>query len=227
MHREASAGELLVAGALRLFCTPIVTRMVSLTSNEPMRFSLTAAAAFLLLTMSTGCVPPPETASGHPNPIIVREFTFSGGNITLDPAFGFSLYRGAPGVPPRQRAASVGRGAAFSLADAIATQLATLGYDAIRSDTAEAEPNGRALIVTGTFRQIIEGHRRQNASVAVDVEIAYQAAGAAPTRLTAFQNSARSRPGGGVNAAATTVGRAIASYAADLARLNNWPVEAR
>ncbi len=190
-----------------------------------MRSRLAAAVAVLLPVILAGCVPPPETGpSGHPNPIIVREFAVSNGVITLDPSFGFSLYRGSPGVPPRTRAASVGRAAAFSLADAISTQLGNLGYDAVRSDTAGAEPGGRALIVTGVFSQLNEGHRRQNASVAVDVEIGYQAsAGATPTRLTAFHNSAGARSGGGVNAAATAVGRTIANYAADLARANSWP----
>jgi len=193
-----------------------------------MRLSLTAAVAFLLVILAA-CVPPPETgASGHPNPIIVRDFAVSNGVITLDPSFGFSLSRGAPGVPPRTRAASVGRAAAFSLADAIVTQLGSLGYDAIRSDTAQAEPGGRALIVSGVFRQIHEGHRRQGARVAVDVEIGYQAsADAAPTRLTAFSHAAAGRTGGGVNAAATAVGRTIGNYAADLARTNNWPAAPR
>jgi hypothetical protein len=193
-----------------------------------MRSPLTAAAAVLLLVILAGCVPQPDTGlSGHPNPIIVREFAVSNVVITLDPRFGFALNRGAAGVPPRTRSASVGRAAAFILADAIATQLGNFGYDAIRSDTANAEPGGRALVVTGTFSQINEGHRRQNASVAVDVEVGYQTAGAAPQRLTAFHNSAGARSGGGVNAAATAVGRTIASYATDLARANNWPAAPR
>ena len=194
-----------------------------------MRLRLAAAAAVFLPVILAACVPQPETGpSGHPNPIIVRAFAVSNSVITLDPSFGFSLYRGAPGVPPRQRAAAVGRAAAFSLADAIATQLGSLGYDAIRSDTAGAEPGGRALVVTGVFSQLNEGHRRQNASVAVDVEIGYQtSAGATPTRLTAFHNSAGARAGGGVNAAAATLGRTIANYAADLARANSWPAAPR
>ena len=192
-----------------------------------MRSPLTAAAAALLLLMSAGCVPQEAAPPGHPNPIIVREFAVSLGVITLDPSFGFSLYRGAPGVPPRQRAASVGRAAAFSVADAITTQLAALGYDAIRSDTDEAEPGGRALIVSGSFSQINEGRRRQNAHLGVDVEIAYQAApGAAPTRLTAFHYGAGARTGG-VNAAGGAIGRTIAGYASDLARANNWPAAPR
>jgi hypothetical protein len=190
---------------------------------------LKAAAAVLLAAAVGACVPPPEAGGpGHPNPIIVREFAVSPGVITLDPSFGFSLYRGAPGVPRRQRAASVGRAAAFSLADAIAMQLAGLGYDTIRSDTAGAEPGGRALIVSGTFSRINEGHRRQGANVGVDVEIDYHTApGAAPQRLTAFHSGASARSGGGVNAAATAVGRTIANYATDLARSNSWPAAAR
>jgi len=204
-----------------------------------MRSPLTAAATVFLLVILAGCVPPPEAgATGRPHPIIVREFAVSPGVVTLDPSFGFSLNRGAPGVPPRQRAASVGRAAAFSLADAITTQLGNLGYDAIRSDTADAAPGGRALIVTGAFRHINEGHRRQNASVAVDVEIGYQTAGTAPQRLTAFHIDSRqirrekltraaARHGADVNSAAAGIARTIADYASDLARSNNWPVAAR
>lgn len=200
-----------------------------------MRTLLTAAAAALVLGAVAGCVPPPATVpSGHPNPIVVREFSVSPGLVTLDPSFGFSLYRGAPGVPPRTRAASVGRATAFTLADAITTELGSLGYDASRSDTAGAEPGGRALIITGAFDRIYEGHRHQNASVSANVEVSYQAsAGAPPQRLTAFHldsrgirdplESAAARRAGGVNAAATAVGHAIAAYTSDLARLNNWP----
>lgn len=196
--------------------------------------ALTVILAILLLAGLAACVAPPATATGgHPNPIIVREFTASPGIVTLDPSFGFSLYRGAPGVPARTRAASVARAAAFTLADAVASQLAGMGYDAVRPDTAEAEPGGRALIITGAFRQINEGHRRQHASVAVDVEIAYQPGPGTPAqRLTAFPlDSQRIRPlvaaaarqGTGVNVAATAVGQVLADYAGDLARANNWP----
>ncbi len=205
-----------------------------------MRSPLTAAVAAFFLGIVAGCVPPSATApSGHPNPIIIREFTVSPRVITLDPSFGFSLYRGAPGVPPRRRAASVGRATAFSLADAIATQLGSLGYDVIRSDTAGAEAGGRALIISGAFDRINEGHRRQNASVAATVEVSYQpSAGAAAQRLTAFQLDSRgirqdpvvevaTRRGGGVTAAATVVGHVIANYTSNLARLDNWPAAAR
>jgi len=77
---------------------------------------------------------------GRPNAIIVREFALNQAAVTLDPSFGFSLYRGTPGVPPRQRAASVGRAAAFNVSDAIVEQLRQAGYDAIRSDGTSAEP---------------------------------------------------------------------------------------
>ena len=192
-----------------------------------MRSPLSAAAAAMLLLLAAGCVPQPESGLGHPNPIIVREFAVSARVITLDPSFGFSLYRGSAGVSPRTRGASVGRAAAFSLADAIATQLGTLGYDAIRSDTADVEPGGRAIIVTGRFSQIYEGHRRQGAHVGVDVEVSYQAAGSPPQQLSAFHHNARAAPGGGINAAAATAGRIVAGYVSDLARANNWPAAPR
>lgn len=196
---------------------------------------LFAVAALSLLVVLAGCVPRESAGPGHPNPIIVRQFAVSPGVIALDPSFGFSLYRGSPGVPPQQRAAAVGRAAAFSLADAIVEQLTGLGYDAIRSDTAAAEPGGRALIVSGAFSHIDEGHRRQNASVAVDVEVDFQAAaGRSPQRLTTFRLDSRrirrepltgvaARHGANVNAASIAIAREIARYTADLARLNKWP----
>src|SRR5258708_38777629 len=125
-----------------------------------MRSVLTAASAALFAVALAGCVPERAGSPVHPNPIIVREFTFSLGVVTLDPSFGFSLYRGASGVPPSQRAAGVARATAFSLADAITQQLVASGYDAIRADTAVPEPGARAMIVTGAFRQIDAGRRR-------------------------------------------------------------------
>ena len=203
-----------------------------------MRSILCAAVAALFLVLLGGCAPQHAGGPTHPNLIAVREFAFSTGVVALDPSFGFSLHRGSPGVPPRQRAEAVGRAAAFSLADAVAQQLETLGYDALRSNTAAAEPGGRALIVAGRFRRIDEGRRRQNASVAVDVEVDYQAAGSAPQRLTAFgfdsrgaprepTGAAAARQGSNVNAAAARVGAVIARYVADLARANNWPSTSR
>ena len=205
-----------------------------------MRSAPAAAVAAFLLAVLAGCVPPREAAGapGPANPIIVREFAVSPGVVALDRSFGFSLNRGAPGVPLRQRAQSVGRAAAFSLADAIATELGNLGYDAIRSNTGGAAPGGRAMIVSGAFRHIDEGHRRQYASVAVDVEIDTQTPGAAPTRLTTFHLDSRRMPrekltaaaarhGADANSVAAGVGRFIGRYAADLARINHWPAAVR
>src|SRR5712691_803116 len=209
-------------------------------SNDPMRALLTAAAALLLVALA-GCALERGSAV-HPNPIIVREFAYSLGVVTLDPSFGFSLYRGAAGVPPRQRAAGVARAAAFSLADAIAQQLTSLGYDAIRSDTAALEPGARALIVSGTFRHIDEGRRRrvgaENPSIAVDAQIDYQAEAAAPQRITELHLDSRQVPRDGTvgvsarrradaNLAATRVGAAIARTVSETARLNNWPAASR
>jgi hypothetical protein len=202
-----------------------------------MRAILNAAAAAFLLALLAGCTAQPEGGGSHPNLIIVREFSVSPGVITLDPSFGFSLYRGSPGVPPAQRAASVGRAAAFSVADAIVQQLAGLGYDVAKSNTATAEPGGRALIVTGVFRHIDEGRRRrvgaENARIAIDVEIDYQAGGGAPLRMMSFPVDSQRTAGGGiggagrrgvnVNAAADRAGRIVAQTASELARLNRWP----
>jgi hypothetical protein len=207
------------------------------------RTVLTAAAAALSLIALAGCVPQQETGPlAHPNPIIVREFAASVGVVTLDPSFGFSLARRGPGVPPGERAAGVARAAAFSLADAITTQLGLLGYDAIRSDTAIPEPGARALIVSGAFRHIDEGRRRhvgaENPAIAVDVDVDYQVGAAAPQRITELHLDSRQVPpaaivgasatrGADVTLAASRVGGAIARYMSDTARLNNWPGASR
>ena len=207
-----------------------------------MRWRVKAGCAALLALALAGCAEGETTGLTRPNLIIVRDFTASEGVVTLDPSFGFSLYRGAQGVPPRQRAASVGRAAAFNLADTVVEQLRGLGYDAIRSDAAAPQSGGRALLVTGAFRQINEGYRRrvgaEDASVAVTGEIDYQSAGDAPRRLTTFALdsrqvprapvvSASARGGSDVNSAATRVGHAVARAVVELARRNNWPGASR
>src|SRR5690348_6840954 len=201
--------------------------------GNAMRLEFRAAVAVLLCVCATACAEQQTAALGRPNAIIVREFTLNQAAVTLDPSFGFSLYRGTPGVPPRQRAASVGRAAAFNVSDAIVEQLRRAGYDAIRSDGTSAEPGGRALIVTGAFRHIDEGRRRrvgaENPSVAAVGEIDYRtAAGAAPQRLTSFsldsrQSRERVMPasagrGGDLNAAAARLGHEIAQTVLDVAR---------
>ena len=202
--------------------------------NPTRRLFGAAAAAMALIAILAGCASHQGTGTAlHPNLIVVRDFTLPQDVITLDPSFGFSLYRGAPGVPPRQRAESVGRAAAFNLADEATQELSARGYDTVRSDTAVPDPGGRALIVTGAFRSIYEGHRHRGTAIVVDVEVDYQAAGKAPKRLSAFSLDSRRLPaaplagvshsGGGVESAAAQIGAAIGRYVADTARRNKWP----
>jgi hypothetical protein len=207
-----------------------------------MRWCTKAGCAGLLALALAGCADGETAGLARPNLIIVRDFTASEGVVTLDPSFGFSLYRGTQGVPPRQRAASVGRAAAFNLADTVVEQLRGLGYDAVRTDAAAPQSGGQALVVTGVFRQINEGYRRrvgaEDASVVVNGEIDYQSAGAAPRRLTTFSLdsrqiarepvvSASARGGSDVNGAAARVGHAVARAVVELARRNNWPGASR
>ena len=57
-------------------------------------------AGLLFLFFLAGCTAqyqaPPTALS---NPILIREFAVSPAIVTLDPSFGFSLYRGERGVP--------------------------------------------------------------------------------------------------------------------------------
>ena len=198
---------------------------------------LSIAAALLLMAIG-GCAERETAAPLHPNLIIVRDFAASAGVVTLDRSFGFSLQRGAPGVPPGQRAASLGRAAAFTLADTVVEQLRSFGYDAVRSNEGGPEPGGRALVVTGAFRNIDEGSRRsvgaEGSSVAADIEVDYLTQGTRPQRLMSFQLDSRQVPrerivsvavgrGDNVNAAAARTGMALARTVAELARRNNWP----
>src|SRR5215212_3562632 len=137
---------------------------------------IAAWAGFLLLVFLAGCGPQYEARPiAHANSILIREFAFSPDIVTLDPSFGFSLYRGERGVPREQRAAGLGRAVAFNLADAMAEYLTGLGYDVLRSETGAVEPGMRALVVSGSFRRIDEGNRRrvgaENSGVAVDIAI--------------------------------------------------------
>jgi hypothetical protein len=199
-----------------------------------MRLHFRTGFAMLICLAAAACA---EQSGGleRPNAIIVRDFALNQTAITLDPSFGFSLHRGTPGVPPRQRAASVGRAVAFNVSDAIVEQLRQAGYDAIHSDGTSAEPGGRALIVSGAIRHIDEGQRRQigSQSVSASGEIDYRTgAGAAAQRLGNFSLDSRqlrervSTAAAGrneINAAAVRLGHAIAQSVLDVARRQNWP----
>jgi len=197
------------------------------------------ALAMCLLGLGA-CVPEPEEPRlARPNMIVVREFAAPLGAVVLDPSFGFSLYRGSAGVPPRERAAGVARSVSFAVADAVTERLREMGYDAVRSATITPEPGARALIVSGTFRQINEGYRRrvgsENANVIAEARIDYQGPGAAPQPLIALQLDARQLPatagatpvstrqGANVEAAGRRVAGEIIRVIAELARRNNWP----
>lgn len=199
-----------------------------------------AVLATLLVLVFSGCSEHAESANApaHPNLIIVREFAAPLNVVTLDPSFGFSLHRGTGGVAPTQRGASVARAAAFTLADTVVEQLRAFGYDAIRSNEGGPEPGARAMVVTGAFRSINEGYRRQvgaeGSGVAADIEVDYQDQSARPRRLMSFQLDSRQVAherivsaavgrGETINAASARLGAAIARTVADLAQRNRWP----
>jgi hypothetical protein len=204
--------------------------------------SAAAWAGLVFLLVLAGCGPQYEAPpTPHPNAILIREFAFSPDIVSLDPSFGFSLYRGERGVPREQRAAGLGRAVAFSLTDAMAEYLTGLGYDVLRSESGSVEPGMRALVVSGSFRRIDEGQRRrvgaENSGVAVDVAIDYQVHGQAPQRLAAFQRDSRQVGGGviGVSArtrgdvkiAASQLGIELGRYIAEIARGRRWPAAGR
>jgi hypothetical protein len=193
------------------------------------------AVVVFLFFSGLACAEYPDAAApAHPDLIIVRRFATPTRIVTLDSSLGFSLRRGQRGVPPARRAASVARATAFTLADTIAQQLRELGYDAVQSDEADPEPDGRGLIISGVFRGINEGHRRrfaaEDASVAASIEIASQTHGATPQRLTIFQLDSRQlpHPNGthrepGVSSAVMRLAVMITHAVVELAHRSNWP----
>jgi hypothetical protein len=167
--------------------------------------------------------------------IVISDFTVGGGVVAVDQSFGFSLHRGTPGVPTEQRAASIGRAAAFLVTDTITERLRALGYDAASTTNPAPQTGGRALLVSGVFRQIDEGERRQvgeeNSVVIVEVTIKAEVPGrgvqpvqsfTVDSRRTSAASGAATRRDTGVNADATRVGAEIARVVTDVAKRNNW-----
>ena len=200
-----------------------------------MRSLLIAVLALSCFAELSACAQPTDPpATAHPDLIIVRRFAAPGRIVALDSSLGFALRRGQPGVPSTRRAASVARATSFTMADTITGQLRQLGYDAVQSDEAGPEPGGRALIVSGAFRRINEGHRRRfaakDAGVAAKVEIDYQLDGEKPQRLSLFQLDSRHIPfpnrgsgDAGLSSAALRTAFTITRAVGQVAKRSNWP----
>lgn len=195
-----------------------------------------SAALFAALALAAcDIIPSPP---GPPSDfIVVSDFALPEGVVHLDPSFGFSLYRGEPGVPQSRRAASIGRAVGFLVTDTITDRLRAAGYDAVSTTQPNPAPGTRALIVTGTFRAIDEGQRRrvgdEHSAVIAHVDIKAEQSGGAMQPVQSFTVDSRSAPqtrptGGatqretGVDLDAARVGAEIARVVADVARRNNW-----
>jgi hypothetical protein len=191
----------------------------------------------LLGTLALGActtISPPGPPSDF---IVISDFALAEGVVRLDPSFGFSLYRGEPGVPQQQRATSIGRAVGFLVTDTITDRLRAQGYDAESTTNPNPAPGHRALIVTGAFRTIDEGQRRrvgeENSAVIAQVDIKAEQPGGAMQPVQSFIVDSRTAPqthatGGatkretGVDADATRVGAEIARIVGEIARRNNW-----
>jgi hypothetical protein len=197
-------------------------------------------AAVLSLLALVGCAQTGAAALSGPSSdfIVVGDFAVPPGVVRLDPTMGFSLYRGEPGVPAQQRAASVGRAVGFLVTDTIVDRLRALGYDAVSTSNPNPVSSGyRALIVSGTFRTIGEGSRRragdEHSAVIADVAIKAELPGGGVQPVQSFAVDSRSAPQvrnnsgatnreTGVDADATNVGAEIARVVGEVARRNNW-----
>jgi hypothetical protein len=195
---------------------------------------LLAAAALLALTACVEGVTVPGPPSDF---IVVSDFAVPEGVVRLDQSFGFSLYRGTPGVPPAQRAASVGRAVGFLVTDTITNRLRGLGYDAQSTVDPSPQTGHRALLISGTFRTIDEGERRRpseaGSAVIAEVQIKAEVPGLGVRPVQSFSVDSRTAPPvaatgaatsreTGVDADAARVGAQIAAVVADVAKRNNW-----
>jgi hypothetical protein len=184
------------------------------------------------------CVQNSAASSAPSDFIVVSDFVVPEGVVRLDPTMGFSLYRGEPGVPARQRAASIGRAVGFLVTDTTVDELRRLGYDAVSTSNPNPGRSGyRALIVSGTFRTIDEGNRRragdEHSAVIAEVAIKAELPGGGVQPVQSFTVDSRSAPRvrdnngatsreTGVDADATNVGAEIARVVGEVARRNNW-----
>lgn len=196
------------------------------------------AAVALPLLAAAGCVEGLTVSSGPTSDfIVISDFALPQGVVRLDPSFGFSLYRGEPGVPQQQRSASIGRAVGFLVADTITDQLRALGYDAVSTTDPSPKTGARALLISGTFHEIDEGDRRRpnevGSAVIAEVQIKAELPGGGIQPVQSFTVDSRSAPHvgaqsaatgreTGVNADAARVGAQIAAIVAEVARRNNW-----
>ncbi len=202
-----------------------------------MRAVLVNLGAWLSLLLLAACVEPVTSTGPASDFIVVSDFAVPEGAVHLDPSFGFSLYRGAPGVPEQRRALSIGRAVGFLVSDAITERLRGLGYDTASTTNPNPALDKRALIVTGRFRVIDEGSRRrvgsENSAVIAEVQVKAQVPGRGVQPVQSFTvdsrtaprvaaTSAATRRETGVDADATRVGAEIARMVAEIARRNNW-----
>jgi len=205
---------------------------------RPTRRLFVRVGAALALISPAGCVEDLTVGSGPASDfIVITDFTVPAGVVRLDPSFGFSLYRGEPGVPAQQRAASIGRAVGFLVTDTIVNQLRALGYDAVSTTEPSPKIGSRTLVVAGAFREINEGERRRpnevGSAVVADVQIKADIPGLGIQPVQSFSvdsrtaprvgaQSAATRRETGVNADAARIGVVIAGVVAEVARRNNW-----
>jgi hypothetical protein len=190
----------------------------------------------LPVLFAAGCIEEESTAAAGPDLIVVTEFAVPEGAVVLDQSFGFSLYRGQPGVPQQKRAVSVGHAVGFLVSDTITQRLREAGYEAASTTDPNPKVPGRALIVIGTFRQIDEGHRRrvgaEGSSVVADVQVRATGPGGSLQPVLTMHVDSRQLPRTpvghgretGVNADAARVGAAAARAVVSLAQHNHWTV---
>jgi len=206
---------------------------------RPTRRLFVRVGAALALISPAGCVEDLTVGSGPASDfIVITDFTVPAGVVRLDPSFGFSLYRGEPGVPAQQRAASIGRAVGFLVTDTIVNQLRALGYDAVSTTEPSPKIGSRTLVVAGAFREINEGERRRpnevGSAVVADVQIRAEVPGLTglqPVQSFSVDSRTAPRVGApsgatrretGVNADAARVGAEIAAIVGEVARRNNW-----
>jgi hypothetical protein len=167
----------------------------------------TAILSALALFVVAGCASVETTSeyggAGLPRPdrILVYDFAYSPGQVTLDPGLSAKLTEARKGEPRSVEELDVGRKAAHALAEHIVHEIRKLGLPAERASGAPPS-SGNVLVIKGQFTSIDEGNQTKRvviglmagrSEVKTHVQV-YAATDQGRQMVESFETDAKSAP---------------------------------
>ncbi len=161
----------------------------------------------LVLLVAAGCASVETTSeyggAGLPRPeqILVYDFAYSPGQVTLDPGLSAKLTEARRGEPRSVEELDVGRKAAHALAEHIVHGIRKLGLPAERASGAPPS-SGNVLVIKGQFTSIDEGNQTKRvviglmagrSEVRTHVQV-YDLTGQGRRLVESFETDAKSAP---------------------------------